>query len=178
MITQPGRDPRSHLLQRAGPGQLHAVSVRAQTHVIVAVDETRQHKPAARVDHLGTRRHVITSIRIRADPGDPAAGDRHSLGPRKRPVHRIHPRIADHQIGRRPACHVITSLPDLATHLPRALKLLLIGGGEQLLFPGILVTGPGFEGIWYLVRRTNAVTPAQTGASLVERCTVARTGRL
>ena len=62
--------------------------------------------------------------------------------------------------------------------MPRALKLLLIGGGEQLLFLGILVTGPGFEGIWYLVRRTNAVTPAQTGASLVERCTAARTGRL
>jgi hypothetical protein len=46
------------------------------------------------------------------------------------------------------------------------------------LFLGILVIGLGFEGIWYLVHRTNAVTPAQTGASLVERCAAARTGRL
>jgi hypothetical protein len=62
--------------------------------------------------------------------------------------------------------------------LPRALKLLLIGGGEQLLFLGILVTGLALEGIWYLVHRTNAVTPAQTGASLVDRRAAAPTGRL
>jgi hypothetical protein len=39
----------------------------------------------------------------------------------------------------------------------------LIGGGEQLLFLAILAIGLGFEGIWYLVHRDNAVTPAGTG---------------
>jgi hypothetical protein len=38
----------------------------------------------------------------------------------------------------------------------------LIGGDEQLVFLGILAAGLLFEGIWYLMHRTNAVTPAQT----------------
>jgi hypothetical protein len=38
----------------------------------------------------------------------------------------------------------------------------LIGGDEQLVFLGILAIGLVFEGIWYLMHRTNAVTPAQT----------------
>ena len=177
MITQPGRDPRSHLLQRAGPGQLHAVGVRAQTHVIVAIDETRQHKPAVRVDHLGTRRHVITSIRIRADPNDPAAADRHSLGPRTRPVHRIHPRMADHQIGRRPACHAITSLPDLATHSAASLQATPDRRRGAALVPGDPGHRPRLRRHLVPGHRTSAVTPAQTGASPVDRRAAARTGR-
>ena len=38
----------------------------------------------------------------------------------------------------------------------------LIGGDEQLAFLVILASGLLFEGAWYLVRRDNAVTPAQT----------------
>ncbi len=38
----------------------------------------------------------------------------------------------------------------------------LIGGDEQLVFLVILAIGLIFEGAWYLVRRDNAVTPAQT----------------
>jgi hypothetical protein len=38
----------------------------------------------------------------------------------------------------------------------------LVGGDEQLVFLGILAAGLVFEGIWYLVHRTNAVVPAQT----------------
>jgi hypothetical protein len=39
----------------------------------------------------------------------------------------------------------------------------LIGGDEQLVFLGILAIGLVFEGTWYLMHRTNALTPAQTG---------------
>ncbi len=38
----------------------------------------------------------------------------------------------------------------------------LIGGDEQLVFLGILAIGLVFEGTWYLMHRTSAVTPAQT----------------
>jgi hypothetical protein len=36
----------------------------------------------------------------------------------------------------------------------------LIGGNEQLMFLGILAIGLVFEGTWYLMYRTNAVTPS------------------
>jgi len=39
----------------------------------------------------------------------------------------------------------------------------LIGGDEQLVFLAILVGGLGFECIWYLVHRDNAMTSARTG---------------
>ena len=38
----------------------------------------------------------------------------------------------------------------------------LIGGDEQLVFLGILAIGLVFEGTWYLMHHTHAVTPAQT----------------
>src|SRR5207247_1266712 len=38
----------------------------------------------------------------------------------------------------------------------------LIGGDEQLVFLAILAIGLGFDAIWYLVHRHNAVTPART----------------
>jgi len=39
----------------------------------------------------------------------------------------------------------------------------LIGGDEQLVFLAILAGGLGFECVWYLVHRDNAMTPARTG---------------
>jgi len=44
----------------------------------------------------------------------------------------------------------------------------LIGGDEQLVFLGILAIGLVFEGIWYSMHRTNAVTPAQTESAQTE----------
>lgn len=38
----------------------------------------------------------------------------------------------------------------------------LIGDDEQLVFLGILAIGLVFEGVWHSMRRTSAVTPAQT----------------
>jgi hypothetical protein len=40
----------------------------------------------------------------------------------------------------------------------------LIGGDEQLVFLAILAIGAAFEGLWYLVHRSTAVTPPRTGA--------------
>lgn len=82
MITQPGRNPRSYLLQRASPGKLHAVGVGAEPHVVMAVDEAGQHQPTLGVDHLRAAAHEIAGIGVRADLGNTAAADRHGLGPR------------------------------------------------------------------------------------------------
>jgi hypothetical protein len=82
------------LRERSCVAELHGLRVRAEPHVVVRVDESREDEAALGVDRLLR----IGSIGVVADPRDPAIPDRDRLRPRERRVDRVDPRVSNEKV--------------------------------------------------------------------------------
>jgi hypothetical protein len=70
------------LLEGHGACELDGSRVRTQSHVVVRVDESGQHRGAAGVDLLGRRSESLGRLGVVADPRDPFAVDGYGASPR------------------------------------------------------------------------------------------------
>jgi hypothetical protein len=68
MVSKPRRDPGVNLAQRRGTVKLDGVPARAQSDVVVAVDDSGQDRMSTSIDHLCVRPYVLGCFRVVADP--------------------------------------------------------------------------------------------------------------
>ena len=100
MLDRVSVDSRPDGIQRGGVAELHRIGVGAGPHVVVRIDEPREHRAAARVELLGTPTERVADLPILADGRDPTVFHAHRLGGQPPFVHGPHLRVADHQLHR------------------------------------------------------------------------------
>jgi hypothetical protein len=94
------REPGVKIAERGGSRELDRARVRPESHVVMCVDEAREHACAVGVDHLASGPELIGGIGVVAHPRDPLALDGDRPGPRARVVRREDARVPDQE-----ACH-------------------------------------------------------------------------